>query len=344
MKVECQAIRVLTLCVISVTGLILPCAPALGAVFDGLASNREDKDVRLILPARNRPERSNLVSRPQRTLFVPLKLSELEPHTIEVAKQLEIWPYIQEVDSSLSTMSEERKTFIRHKIMDTVFEAFFDAASLEAEAEREKALLEALRRRLSERRDKGIDTNNAINFMTSGTLNTIGSVLGFTNNISPFPGNFAQMMSGVVSTGMSMYALKQDAGPRSTNPGRSTVVAALFGRPVDEHTDYPESVWRFFHGPSTEKPGMSRVEVLEANWIERDWLEKPGSKRDKMKIDFVCGVPIKEKIITLDDITDQINIIADISSSASLMGHHLRDLMRVVDTDDFKEYMRSGAK
>lgn len=344
MKVYCQAIRATTLSAIAVTGLVALFAPLNALAFDVLANNREDKDVRLIRPARNRPERSNLASRPTRTLFVPLKLSDSEPHTIEVAKQLEIWPYIQEIDSSLSTMSEERKTFIRHKIMDTVFEAFFDAASLEAEAEREKALFEALRRRLAERRDKGINTNNAINFMTSGTLNTIGSVLGFTSDISPFPGNFNQMMSGVVSTGMSMYALKQDAGPRSTNPGRPTVVAALFGRPVDEHTDYPESVWRFFHGPSTEKAGMSRAEVLEANWIEREWLEKPGSKRDKLKIDFVCGVPIKEKIITLDDITDQINIIADISSSASLMGHHLRDLMRVVDTDDFKDYMRSSSK
>ena len=37
--------------------------------------------------------------------------------------------------------------------------------------------------------------------------------------------------------------------------------------------------------------------------------------------------------MTIDDLTDQINIISDISAVSSLMAHHLRDLLLMIDSD-----------
>lgn len=279
-------------------------------------------------------EHSNLVERPRKKLFAAMKFEELSAPTRELASQLEILPLVNELTSQHDHLSIERKALIRQQVIETVLESYFDAVSVQAEAQRELGQLAVLRQILLDRRDRCVQTNNAINFMASGTLNTIGSILGFPSKASPFPGNFNQMLSGVVSTGMSMYALRQNGGGRTICDGVPTITAELFGRPYSHHTSYPESVWRFFHSPSLTRPDKTRIEVMEQNWIERGWLENHGSKREKLKLDIVCGIAQPRRIITIDDLDDEICIIGDISATASLMAHHLRDLLRMVDSDE----------
>jgi hypothetical protein len=279
---------------------------------------------------------SNLVDRPRRELFTALKVDELSPPTRELAESLEVLPLLRELNDAKDHLSLERKTEIREQIIETVLESYFDVAAIQGEAEKERGGLEALRQVLMDKRDKGIETNNAINFMASGTLNTIGSVLGFSTTAPPFPGNFNQMMSGVVSTGMSMYSLKQGAGGKAKAEGNSTVISELFGRPINKRTTWPESVWRFLHSRSLDHPDRTRIEVLEDYWISRQWLEPHGSKKEKRKIDMVCGVEEARRAVSIDDLSDQINIINDISATTSLMAHHLRDILRMVDSDVIK--------
>lgn len=276
---------------------------------------------------------SNLVNRPKRELFVPLKIEELTEPTRELAESLEIMPLLREVNEPGGALTPERKSEIRQQILETVLESYFDVASIQGEAEKEKGNLEALRQTLIDKRDRSIEVNNAVNFIASGTLNTVGSVLGFAKNALPFPGNLNQMLSGVVSTGMSTYSLKQAAGGKTRGTGSPTVVAELFGRPVDRRTTYPESVWRFLHSRSLDHPECTRVEQLENYWISRNWLEPHGSKKEQAKLDLVCGVESARKALTIDDLGDQINIISDISAVSSLMAHHLRDLLRMIDSD-----------
>ena len=276
---------------------------------------------------------SNLVERPKRPLFVALKVEQLAEPTRELAEALDILPLLREVNDPGGSVSPERKAEIRQKILETVLESYFDVASIQGEAEKEKGDLEALRQNLIDKRDRSIEINNAVNFIASGTLNTVGSVLGFAKNALPFPGNFNQMLSGVVSAGMSTYSLKQAAGGKTKAPGSPTVVAELFGRPVDRRTRYPESVWRFLHSYSYDHPDRTRVAQLEDYWIKRKWLEPHGSKNEQAKLDLVCGVESARKAMTIDDLTDQINIISDIAAVSSLMAHHLRDLLLMIDSD-----------
>jgi hypothetical protein len=277
--------------------------------------------------------RSNLAQRKHQELFSILTVTKLSPSTRELADQLEILPLLDELHGKNGEISAEKKALLREKVLETILESYFDAASVQAEAEREESRLEALRQTLISRRDKQVEINNATNFIASGTLNTIGSVLGFTNRISPFPGNFNQMLSGVVSATMSTYALRQNAGGKIKGESSSTVLAELFGRPTNDQTIYPESVWRFFHGKSPEVPEKTRAEVLEKAWIERAELEPHGSKRESLKLDLVCGVGEQKRVMTIDDLSDQINMISDVSAMASLMTHHLRDLLRMIDSD-----------
>ncbi|MBX9695769.1 MAG: hypothetical protein K2Z81_25515, partial [Cyanobacteria bacterium] len=249
------------------------------------------------------------------------------------AAELEILPLLEEFYDPARTKTPERRLHLKGKILEAILESYFDARSVQAEADREEGTLNSMQEFLEDRRDRAVGTNNATNFIASGTLNTIGSILGFSNKLPPFPGNFNQMMSGVVSTGMSMYALKQNSGGKTTGAGKPTVLAELFGRPTDEDTAYPESVWRFFH---SKAPGatLTRVQEMEQDWILREHLEPHNSPRQNLKLDLVCGVPVSKKaIVTIEYLEDQIKMIADVSTLAELMTRHLRDLVRMIDSD-----------
>jgi hypothetical protein len=78
---------------------------------------------------------------------------------------------------------------------------------------------------------------------------------------------------------------------------------------------------------------MTRAQALENAWINRHELERHGSHRERMKIDLVCGVVTPKATMTIGDLTDEINMISDVSAVASLMVHHLRDLLRMIDSD-----------
>src|SRR5579883_1042422 len=188
---------------------------------------------------------SNLVEREKRELLSVTRFESLSQSTKEVAVQLEIWPLLKNLYEQKAPLSLAQRLHIRDKILETVIESYLDAASVEAEAQREQGYLQAMRQNLLEHRDKRVEFNNATNFIASGTLNTIGSILQFSPRAQPLPGNMNQMLGGVVSAGMSTYALKQNAGGKTRGQGQPTVLAELFGRPIDERTTYPESVWRF---------------------------------------------------------------------------------------------------
>jgi hypothetical protein len=275
---------------------------------------------------------SNLVDRPKHLLLPSISIYTLSPDNRELAEQLEIWPMLTELYDRNNHPNKERRTVLRQKIRETILESHFDAASVQAEAEREQGIIETQRETLITKRDRDIQLNNATNFIASGTLNTIGSILGFSKSAPPFPGNLNQMLSGVVAAGMSTYSLKQQSGGKTRGQGHPTVIAELFGRPCDERTVYPESVWRFIHGraPDSDK---TRAQLLEEHWITRNHLEKHGSHRESLKLDLVSGIAIDKKCMTLDDLNDQISMISDISVIASLMSHHLRDLISLIDSD-----------
>jgi hypothetical protein len=275
---------------------------------------------------------SNLIERPKRELFTTLKIESLDDSTREMAEQLEILSMLKELYSTQRPTSQ-RNAWLREKIQETILQSYFDAASVQAEATREQSLLEFLRESLISRRDRSVEITNARNFIASGTLNTVGSALGFSSTAAPFPGNLNQLLSGMVSTSMSMYALKQNNGGKTTGLGAPTILAELFGRPTDMRTCYPESVWRFLHGTSMDHPPKTRVQVLEDSWVSRHFLEPHGTALETAKVDMVCGAVRAGKRMTINDLSDEINMISDISGVTELMTHHLRDLLRMIDSD-----------
>lgn len=278
-------------------------------------------------------KKSNLVRRQKRQLLVVTKINDVSWSTQALAESLEVWNMLLELYKKDPAPTTDRKVWLRREIRETLLQSYFDAAAVEAEAEREYVELDAIRQELILDTEKRLGRNNAANFIISGSLNTIGGSMSFTDAIPSFPSNFLQMMSGVVSTGMSAYALKQASGSRIYGLDEPTVLAELFGRPTDERSSYPESVWRFFHSPSVEDTHLTRAQRLEQLWIKRHHIEPHGAKDEQLKIDLICGIKKDKKLMTVDDLSDNIAMISDVSETAARMTHHLRDLLHLIDTD-----------
>src|SRR5581483_10413298 len=81
-----------------------------------------------LLGAQQCPARSNLVERPPRELLLKVDIATLSP------------------DTALSSV-------LRQKSRETLMESYFDAASIQAEAHREQAVLQAQRESLKSKRD-----------------------------------------------------------------------------------------------------------------------------------------------------------------------------------------------
>lgn len=144
---------------------------------------------------------SRLVTRPRQELLPKQSMDKLSPSTRELADRLELTEQLQLLYNPKSGLGKEEKMIIRMKVLETLLEAYFDAASLQGEANREIGRLNSQLEIMSSKRDRAVNLNNAANFILSGTLNTIGSILGFSASMPPLPGNLNQMLSGVVATG-----------------------------------------------------------------------------------------------------------------------------------------------
>ena len=282
---------------------------------------------------------SDLATRPKRPLLAVVSMDKLSLATRELANDIEISPLLAELYDSERVLTPERVRDLRVKVRETITECYFDASSVQAEARREQVNLQAKLDAAQAKVNRAVNYNNAFNFLTAGSLNIVGASINFSPTVSPFPVTLMGLLSGAVSTTMSMYALKQVRGGKMHGQNQPNVLSELFGRPNDSKTTYPESVWRFLHekSPRAATP-MTRAQLLEQEWIDKGYLLKHGSRHAQAKLDFVCGVETEKKIATMSDLSDEINMLGDIEALAGLMHHHLRDLLALVDTDVLDEH------
>ncbi len=315
---------------IAVSCTIFLCATACFAEKSDLAQKDDPAEPTELAANIDLPKKTDLADRPRRPLLAAVTMETMNR---ELANDLEITAMLNELYDKEHVPTPERMRDLRVKIRETITECYMDATSVEAEARREQNNLQAVVALAQAKIDRGVNYNNAINFLTTGSLSVVANSLELSPSTSLVAGNTPSLVAGAVSTVLSMYAMKQNAGPKIAGQNQSNQLAELFGRPVIAKTTYPESVWRFFHENSPRMPGYKRAQVLEKEWIEKGYLEKTGSRKAKQKIDFVCGMATKKKCMTLGDLTDEINMLGDVEALAGLMHHHLRDLLSLVDTD-----------
>jgi lipocalin len=108
------------------------------------------------------------------------------------------------------------------------------------------------------------------------------------------------------------------------------MLAPLLGGAPVLNTYYPPDVRQYLDSvPANEDPKRgSRLEQLRSAWVKVGRLDASDSVQQRQKVAALTTSQSKDVKVSIDDLTDRIAMLADVSGRASLMKRDLAVLMR----------------
>jgi hypothetical protein len=223
---------------------------------------------------------------------------------------------------------------LRQDLLESIQAAILDAEGVLAELANERGQLADLRFSLQNRRDRTVGRLNAAALLTGSGLGVAVSASQFTTLSSRTQniGDGIGIASGVVSTLFALAAVRKQNGPSGTVGETPNMLAPLLGGESEPvlSSYYPASVLRYLKtipADGDAKRG-TRLERLMEQWGAAGRLDTSDSAKRQQKI-TVLSTSMDTKVkISIDDLTDRIAMLTDVSGRVSLMKRDLALLMR----------------
>ena len=220
---------------------------------------------------------------------------------------------------------------LRQELSESIQAATLDVDSVVAEINNEQGELANLRTRLQANRDKTVAKYNTAALITGSATGAAVSATQFTNlgsrtnNI----GDGFGIGAGVASTIFSVIATRKQNGPTGTVGEVPNMLAPLFDRKPVLNTFYPPVVLQYLKAaPNNEdSPEKPRLEELKAQWIQAGRLESFQGSRQQDIAPLTSSADPAVKV-TIQDLTNRIAMLVDVSGRVSLMKRDLAALMR----------------
>ncbi len=230
-----------------------------------------------------------------------------------------------------TTMDEVQ---VRQDLLEAIQAAALEVDSVLAELTNERGQLADLRSSLQSRRDRTVNRLNAAALMTGSGLGAAVSSTQFTTLSSRTQnvGDGLGIGSGIASTIFALLAVRKQAGPSGTVGETPNMLAPLLGSEVEPvlSSYYPDSVMQYLRSiPATGDPKRgTRLEQLTEQWTNAGRLDSMDSVKRQQKI-AVLSTSMNSKVkISIDDLTDRMAMLTDVSGRVSLMKRDLAVLLR----------------
>ncbi len=223
---------------------------------------------------------------------------------------------------------------IRQDILEAVVSSSLDVDSVLAELENERAHLFELRAALASRRDRSLGLLNVANIITSTGLGIATNALQFSNSTAKIGDNIG-VVSGVGSTVLSVLAIRRQRGPQDSVGRVPNMLSPLFGRQTDLNSYYPPAVLEYLNStPAGERvENGSRLDQLMTEWRQDGRIGPIGSpKTDQHIARLTSSLGTKTKL-SIDDISDRIAMLADVTGRVGLMKRDVAELMRSIQKE-----------
>jgi len=234
-------------------------------------------------------------------------------------------------DPPTATMDE---VLVRQELLEAIQAAALEVDSVLAELTNERGQLADLRASLQSRRDRTVNRLNAAALMTGSGLGAAVSATQFTTLSSRTQnvGDSLGIGSGIASTIFALLAVRKQAGPSGTVGETPNMLAPLLGSQVEAvlSSYYPDSVMQYLRSiPETGDPKRgTRLEQLMEQWTNAGRLDPSDSVKRQQKI-AVLSTSMDSKVkISIDDLTDRIAMLTDVSGRVLLMKRDLAVLLR----------------
>ena len=220
---------------------------------------------------------------------------------------------------------------LRQDILETVTAASLDADGVLAELESERARLSELSAALQSRRDRAVNLTNVAGLITGTGLGIAVNAMQFSSSTANL-GNGLGVGSGIASTALSIIGIRQQHGPQHTVGRIPNMLAPLFARPAELNSDYPEAVLAYLRSvPRGEAADAgSRLDQLMTEWKEAGRVGQSGNTKNDQKIARLTSSLHEKTRLSIDDLSDRMAMLGDVTGRVGLMKRDLGDLMRSV--------------
>jgi hypothetical protein len=142
-------------------------------------------------------------------------------------------------------------------------------------------------------------------------------------------GNGLGVSSGVGSTVLSIIGIRRQRGPQRSVGRIPNMLAPLFARQAALNSYYPQEVLDYLHSvpPGEGQHSGSRLDQLMAEWRQAGQLGPPGSAEADQKITRLTSSLDDKTKLSLDDLSDRVGMLADVTGRVALMKRDLAELM-----------------
>ena len=220
---------------------------------------------------------------------------------------------------------------LRQDLLESVQIASLDVDAAMAMIANERGKLSNLQTSLKASRDKTVARLNAAALITGSGVGAAVSATQFTavgsrtNNV----GDGVGVGSGAASTLLAYLAVRKQHGPQGVVGEVSNMLAPLFDRPPALDTHYPEITWQYLQSvpPGESAERGTRLEQLKAEWRGSGRLDSLDSAKEQKKITVLTASGEDGIKISIDELTDRIAMLGDVSGRIALMKRNLAMIM-----------------
>lgn len=220
---------------------------------------------------------------------------------------------------------------MREDILEAVETGSLDVDGVLAELDSERARLFDLRAALSSRRDQSLALLNVANIITGTGLGVVTNALQFSNSTAKVGDNIG-IVSGLGSTALSFIGIRRQRGPLHSVGRVPNMLAPLFGRQAELNSYYPPAVLEYLKDvPAGQRiESGSRLDQLMAEWRQAGRLGQAGSAKTDQQITRLTSSLDSKTKLSIDNFSDRIAMLSDLSGRIGLMKRDLAVFMRSI--------------
>lgn len=254
------------------------------------------------------------------------------PAAEEMKELLGLQPVIarlSELSSTEMASTSPEALRLREHITESVVMAFLDVDGMLAEIDSEVAQMSELRAYMEARRDRKIAIGNVANIVMGGGVGVVGQLLQINHSTA---GSIVGAVAGGVSTVLAGAAMRQQRGESRPLGIAPNMLAMIFNRQPEFHSDYPELVWRYLDKavPVESDKGKRRERLID-HWVQMGRIASPSEKSDR-KIDLLTSSVSAQHPLSIDVLLDRTMMLLDLRAQVSIIKRDLARLMTVLLT------------
>ncbi|MGD9684265.1 MAG: hypothetical protein AB7W16_24125 [Candidatus Obscuribacterales bacterium] len=315
-----------------------------------LANQSEPAFGRSIKPGSRVDPSANTSRVPGQILRTGINLSShgLSSNSRQLADIIELSPLLEKLESLRAELSKAQpRTLDAIAIKQELLEGRQDAmlllgkTSLEidftlAEIEAELQVYDEILSSYKDERDRTTARTEATGLISNGILWAVAEALtipGFANARFSIPSGIIGIPAGVVPSIASLWTLRQMRGKRRTSERAPNMLSRIFGYPITEDVDYPETVWKFFNSAPPDAPGKTRFDVLIERWIADANMPAFSDRSSRAQLDVLTASVARKNGMCIDTLTARQVMLRQLAAEIMKMKRMLLELTMVVRGD-----------